>query len=111
MAAVFFAIVALSGAASAHAQSTAANGAIEGTVVDNSGGVLPGVTVTVSNTETGTTRSVVTNESGLYRATLLPLGAYRVAAELQGFKKFEQVGVTVGAGQTATSTSGSRSAT
>ena len=101
LAAVFFAIAALLGAASAHAQSTAANGAIEGTVVDNSGGVLPGVTVTVSNTETGTTRSVVTNESGLYRATLLPLGAYRVAAELQGFKKFEQVGVTVGAGQTA----------
>ena len=70
-------------------------------MVDNSGGVLPGVTVTVSNTDTGTTRSVVTNESGLYRATLLPLGAYRVMAELQGFKKFEQVGVTVGAGQTA----------
>ena len=84
------------------AQSTAANGAIEGTVVDNSGGVLPGVTVTVTNVETGTVRSVITNESGLYRATLLPLGAYRVTAELQGFKKFEQVGVTVGAGQTAT---------
>ncbi len=84
------------------AQSTAANGAIEGTVVDNSGGVLPGVTVTVTNVETGTVRSVITNESGLYRAPLLPLGAYRVTAELQGFKKFEQVGVTVGAGQTAT---------
>ena len=86
----------------AFAQSTAANGAIEGTVADNSGGVLPGVTVTVTNTETGTVRSVVTNDDGLYRATLLPLGAYRVVAELQGFKKFEQLGVTVGAGQTAT---------
>jgi hypothetical protein len=64
--------------------------------------VLPGVTVTVVNTDTGTNRSVVTNEAGLYRATLLPLGTYRVSAELQGFKKFEQVGVTVGAGQTAT---------
>jgi hypothetical protein len=85
----------------AFAQATAANGAIEGTVADNTGAVLPGVTVTVTNTETGTVRSVVTNENGLYRATLLPLGAYRVVAELQGFKKFEQVGVTVGAGQTA----------
>jgi len=84
------------------AQSTAANGSIEGTVLDKSGGVLPGVTVTVNNTQTGTARSVVTNESGLYRATLLPLGTYRVVAELQGFKRFEQVGVTVGAGQTAT---------
>ncbi len=86
---------------SARAQSTAANGAIEGTVADNSGGVLPGVTVTVTNTDTGTQRAVVTNDAGLYRATLLPLGTYRVVAELQGFKKFEQVGVTVGAGQTA----------
>ena len=100
-AAAFFTIIALFGAATAHAQSTAANGAIEGTVVDNSGGVLPGVTVTVSNTETGTTRSVVTNESGLYRAPLLSLGTYRVAAELQGFKKFEQTGVSLRAGQTA----------
>lgn len=84
------------------AQSTAANGAIEGTVTDASGGVLPGVTVTVTNIETGTIRSVVTSDGGLFRATLLPLGAYRVSAELQGFKTFEQVGVTVGAGQTAT---------
>ncbi len=84
------------------AQSTAVNGTIEGTVTDTSGAVLPGVTVTVTNTDTGALRSVVTNESGLYRATLLPLGAYVVVAELQGFKKFEQVGVGVGAGQTAT---------
>lgn len=89
-------------ASPAHAQSTAVNGTIEGTVVDNSGAVLPGVTVTVLNVDTGTSQSVVSNESGLYRATLLPLGAYRVTAELQGFKKFEQTGVTVGAGQTAT---------
>ncbi|BCS35887.1 hypothetical protein TBR22_A51220 [Luteitalea sp. TBR-22] len=88
-------------AAPAFAQATAVNGTIEGTVSDNSGGVLPGVTITVTNTDTGTVRSVVTNENGLYRATLLPLGTYRVVAELQGFKKFEQTGVTVGAGQTA----------
>ncbi|WP_291988046.1 TonB-dependent receptor [Luteitalea sp.] len=101
-AAVLLVLVSGLSGAQAFAQSTAANGAIEGTVVDNSGGVLPGVTVTVVNTDTGTNRSVVTNEAGLYRATLLPLGTYRVSAELQGFKKFEQVGVTVGAGQTAT---------
>ena len=44
---------------------------------------------------------VVTNENGLYRAPLLPLGKYRVAAELQGFKKFEQTGINISAGQTA----------
>jgi len=86
----------------AFAQSQAANGSIEGTVKDSSGGVLPGVTVTITNTDTGAERSVVTNESGLYRALLLPLGAYRVVAELQGFKKYEESGIRLSAGQTAT---------
>jgi hypothetical protein len=83
------------------AQSTAINGTIEGTVTDEQNGVLPGVTVTVVNVDTGDTRVVVTNEGGLYRAPLLQLGAYRVEAELQGFKKFERSGVSLRAGQTA----------
>jgi hypothetical protein len=85
----------------AFAQSAATNGAIEGTVLDASGGVLPGVTVTITNTQTGAAQTVVTNEKGLYRAPLLPLGTYRVVAELQGFKKFEQTGITLSVGQTA----------
>ncbi len=85
----------------AAAQSQAMNGSIEGTVRDNSGAVLPGVTVTVTNTDTGVQRVVVTNEEGVYRAPLLPLGTYQVAAELQGFKKFEQQGISLSAGQTA----------
>lgn len=85
----------------AAAQSTAINGSIEGVITDDSGAVLPGVTVTITNLDTGDTRVVVTNESGLYRAPLLPLGKYRVAAELQGFKKLEQTGINVSAGQTA----------
>lgn len=94
-------LLALAFAAPAAAQSTAINGTIEGTVQDDQGGVLPGVTVTVTNIDTGDSRAVVTNESGLYRAPLLSLGAYRVSAELQGFKKFEQTGITLRAGQTA----------
>jgi len=87
--------------AAAFAQSTAINGTIEGTIKDTQGALLPGVTVTVTNIDTGDQRVVVTNESGLYRAPLLSLGTYRVAAELQGFKKFEQTGVSLRAGQTA----------
>jgi len=94
-------LVALALATPAVAQSTAANGSIEGTITDTSGGVLPGVTVTVTHVETGTDRTVVTNERGLYRAPLLPLGMYRVVAELQGFKKFEQTGVKLSVGETA----------
>ena len=87
---------------SALAQSTAINGTIEGTVKDEQGALLPGVTVTLTNIDTGgDPRVVVSNESGLYRAPLLSLGTYRVSAELQGFKKFEQTGVSLRAGQTA----------
>src|SRR4029453_3262457 len=83
------------------AQSQAINGMIEGTITDQSGATIPGVTVTVSNLDTGDSRVVVSNQSGVYRAPLLPLGRYRVAAELQGFRKFEQQGLTLSAGQTA----------
>src|SRR5262249_16616978 len=97
-----FIIAALAASVPALAQSTAANGTIEGIIVDTSGGVLPGVTVTVTNVDTGAERSVTTNEKGLYRAPLLPLGKYRVVAELQGFKKFEQTDIALSVGQTAT---------
>jgi hypothetical protein len=85
----------------AAAQSQATNGTIEGIVRDGSGGVLPGVTVTVKNTDTGLERVVTTNEAGAFRAPLLGLGSYAVRAELQGFKQFEQRGITLSAGQTA----------
>jgi hypothetical protein len=87
--------------ASALAQAQAANGNIEGIVRDSSGAALPGVTVTVTNMDTGTARTSVTNDEGVYRAVLLPLGRYRVIAELQGFKTFEQQGISLSAGQTA----------
>ena len=98
---ILSALLSLSLAAPALAQSQGANGAIEGTVSDNSGGVLPGVTVTITNIDTGTERAVVTNERGLYRAPLLPLGRYRVVAELPGFKKFEGTDIQLSVGQTA----------
>ncbi len=91
--------------APAFAQSQAANGAIEGTVSDSSGGVLPGVTVTVTNLETGIARTVVSNEKGLYRAPLLQLGTYRVVAELQGFKTYTQTGITARRSPSAAPTS------
>jgi hypothetical protein len=87
--------------ASALAQAQAANGNIEGIVRDSSGAALPGVTVTVTNMDTGTARTSVTNDEGVYRAVLLPLGRYRITAELQGFKTFEQQGISLSAGQTA----------
>ena len=100
--ALLVALLVVAGSAAASAQSTAINGTIEGTVNDTSGASLPGVTVTITNTDTGAQRIVLTGEQGTYRAPLLPLGKYDVVAELPGFKKFEQKGISLSAGQTAT---------
>jgi hypothetical protein len=91
--------LALAVPSTAVAQSQAANGNIEGIVRDTSGAVIPGVTVTVTNINTGASRVVTTNNNGLYRALALPLGTYSLSAELQGFRKFEQSGLTLAAGQ------------
>ena len=58
---------------------------ISGVVTDGSGGVLPGVTVTVTNTANGRAQALVTNADGRYRAVSLQPGPYQVSAELQGF--------------------------
>ena len=74
------------------AQATAQ---IAGTVRDQSGAVLPGVEVTVTQTETGATRSATTNEAGSYVLSNLPIGPYRLEAALAGFRTFVQTGITL----------------
>ena len=71
-----------------HATAQETTGTITGTATDQSGAVLPGVTVTFKNTNTNLTRTSVTNEAGLYTATLLPNGPYEVTFELQGFTTY-----------------------
>jgi carboxypeptidase family protein len=66
----------------AYAQATAT---INGRVVDQGGAVLPGVTVTVTNTATGAARNTVTNSEGLYTVPALLAATYSVRAELSGF--------------------------
>lgn len=66
-----------------HAQSI--NGTISGAVTDQNGAAIPGVTVTVTNTQTGQTRDAVTNDEGLYRVQGLPVGSYSVKAEKTGY--------------------------
>src|SRR5262245_5812965 len=65
------------------AQVTTAD--LVGRVTDNTGAVLPGAPVTIKNDATGIVRSTATNETGDYNFTLLPIGAYTVTIELQGF--------------------------
>src|SRR5262245_66078539 len=65
----------------------AQTGGITGTVKDQTGAVLPGVTVTIVNTGTNAERSAISDERGDYTVTLLPIAIYRLQAELPGFKK------------------------
>jgi hypothetical protein len=67
-------------------------GEIRGTVHDSSGAVLPGVTVTAINIETGLKRTDVTNPAGVYVFPSLPIGKYTVTAELEGFSRAEKTG-------------------
>ena len=98
--AVGFALVILSvSAVIAHAQDT--TGTILGTITDASGAVLPGVSVTVKNTDTSQSRTVVSDAAGSYRMPLLPPGHYEVTAQLQGFQTMVRSGITVTVGQQA----------
>ena len=72
-------------------------GSIEGTITDNSGGVLPGVTVTATNTQTQRSRTVVSDARGEYRLTTLEAGSYEVQAVLPGFRT-DPTSVSVGEG-------------
>jgi hypothetical protein len=97
---VAVAVLLLSVPAAARAQS--ATGDIQGTVVDPSGAVLPGVAVTVVNTATGATREVITDTNGLFAVPGLPVGPYEVTASLQGFATQRQPDARVQVGETLT---------
>ena len=84
---------------SAMAQRT--TGDIRGVVTDQSGAVLPGVTVTLRGPNVAGTPTTVTNESGIYRFPNLAPGTYDIKAELQGFTGSTQTGIPVALGGTA----------
>src|SRR6202011_2816476 len=75
--------------------SQAVNGSLVGTVTDSSGGSVPNAKVTITETNTGVSRSTTTNESGNYTFSDLPPGTYTVAAEQTGFKRASRAGVDV----------------
>jgi hypothetical protein len=79
-------------AAVVHAQATAQ---ITGNVKDASGGVLPGANVTITQTETGFKREVVTDGNGSFSFPSIPIGPYRVEVMLQGFRTSAQTGIVL----------------
>jgi hypothetical protein len=93
--AVLFALV----STIAFAQTT---GSVNGTVTDNTGAVLPGVTVTATSPVLMGVQSAITNENGIYRFPSLPPGTYRLAYELSGFSNVVREGIVVNIGFAAT---------
>src|SRR5689334_8571196 len=85
--------------AAAHAQVSTAT--VNGTVTDESKGVLPGVTVTAADLETGRRYASVTDDRGTFQIVSLPPGIYRVQAELSGFNTSEVPRLELLVGQNA----------
>src|SRR5687768_4461347 len=84
----FVALTFLLTTAAASAQLATAE--LNGRVTDSSGAVLPGVTVTATQTATGLVRTVTTDGEGNYLISNLPTGPYRLEVSLQGFKSHVQ---------------------
>jgi outer membrane receptor protein involved in Fe transport len=80
------------------AQQTAGN--VGGRIVDQQNSAVPGATVNATNTQTGFTRSAVSDAEGLYRLSALPVGTYDLEIVLQGFTTMQRKGIIVNVGQT-----------
>src|SRR5882757_1544269 len=76
----------------ANAQS-AGNASVQGSVSDSTGASVPNAAVVLTNSETGTTRTTVTDSSGLYSLPNVPVGPYALTVTASGFQGYTQKGV------------------
>jgi hypothetical protein len=90
----------LGAAAPALAQQGTAQ--VGGKITDAQGGALPGVTIVITNEDTGVVREITSTAEGSYFASQMVPGRYRIAAKLEGFKALDRRGVTLTVGQTTT---------
>ena len=81
------------------AQTT--TGAVSGVVKDESGAVLPGVSITIISKETSAKRTAITDDSGFFKVPQLSVGRYEVQAEMSGFKTAVLAGINLQIGQEA----------
>jgi hypothetical protein len=97
---VLFCFAILTFLPSAYAQSLAGLAALSGTVTDGAQAFVPGAEVVVSNTQTGLTRRLTTNESGYFLAASLPPGpGYEVKVSKDGFATYEAKNILLEVGQ------------
>jgi hypothetical protein len=77
------------------AQDLTTSAYLIGTVTDTSGASIPGAKITVSGTDNGVVRTVMTKGDGAFTVPLLPPSTYSLKVEMKGFKTYEQVGITL----------------
>ena len=77
------------------AQAQLSTATMFGTVTDSTGAAVPGATVTITQTDTHTVRTIKTGNDGAYRADFLPVGPYKISVAAQGFKTLERTGITL----------------
>src|SRR4051794_28936911 len=77
-------MVCMLGATAGRGAAQVVGGSIGGTITDDTGGALPGTTVTVTNRTNGTSQVVTTGERGNYRAVALQPAPYTIAVDLSG---------------------------
>ena len=97
---VFAAIVTLACVTATSASAQIGRAELRGTVTDESGGALPGVTVVITHQAAGTFRELVTGAGGNYFAAQLIPGVFTITAQLPGFRGFEQTDFALGVGMT-----------
>ena len=94
-------LAALSSAAPNEAAAQTGTATLTGIVTDETGGALPGVTVTATNQATNVEHTTVTNEAGNYTITPLTVGSYVIRAELAGFRPSSTAPIALEARQVA----------
>src|SRR4029453_9141978 len=72
---------------------------IYGTVTDSSAARIPGVTVNLTQQETGTVTSKITTETGDFQFDFVRAGTYSISLELAGFKTYRENGIQLGGGK------------
>src|SRR5688572_539154 len=97
VASVVFFVLALAGIGTA--QSTTGN--VHGTIRDNLDALVPGVAVTIRNTDTNAIRVVLSDRTGTYRFLNVPVGHYELKAELNGFATYVRSGIVLHLDQAA----------
>src|SRR5580658_7972916 len=74
---------------------SANTGEIKGTVVDSSGAVVAGATVTITDVQTGVSRVSTTNSDGIYDAPSIPVGQYKITFSKAGFRTLVREGLAL----------------